>query len=150
MTAPPGTKYCPDCCDHRRVSEFHKSSRTGQATYCKRHWRARYGRDTVNPQNDAIRGWAEREGLKVPRRGPLPDAVIDQWKAAHGGSHDAQPQRPTAPAPPRSPPGSATGYAEIYGLTRCPNCGSLYAGSQCYRCTARVIGFFQQLREMGQ
>jgi hypothetical protein len=145
----PATKYCPDCKNHVPISQFHKNSRKGRATYCKQHWRARYQPlRSDNPEHDAIREWAERTGERVPKRGPLPQRLIDEYKAAHSGSGGINPLQPATP--PRQPAGSSTSYAEIYGLSRCPQCGGLFAGSQCYQCPARIAGIFQELRNMGR
>ena len=53
-----------------------------------------------------VRAWAARDGVAIPRRGPLPKSVIEAYRAAHDASSEAQadearvPERPK-PTPPR-------------------------------------------------
>lgn len=34
------------------------------------------------PSSKAVRAWAKAQGLDVPSRGPIPDEVVEQYKAA--------------------------------------------------------------------
>jgi hypothetical protein len=149
MSAP--TKYCPDCKEHVPISQFHRNSQRGQATYCKQHWRARYQPlRTDNPEHDTIRAWAERTGEPVPKRGPLPQRLIDEYKAAHGSSQGAFPPRPGAPVQRSVPSGPSDGFRAAYGMVWCEPCGRHYADRPegCPFCAGRVRSIFDSLRAL--
>jgi hypothetical protein len=45
--------------------------------------RATAGSTTDREQNQAIREWAQQQGMKVSERGRIPASVLDAYKAAH-------------------------------------------------------------------
>lgn len=47
--------------------------------------RARNSGTTPRQDPQAIRVWADEQGIAVPARGRIPRTVVEQWKAATGG-----------------------------------------------------------------